>query len=261
MTEKKQQLLKSVEDAELVLVGLGKEFVIDDSFCSGELFQKWKHADSEEKFLWMEPFLKTIWLNEQKGLANQKAYEALARLLEGKNYFIVTLATDDMIYESGLNPERIVAPCGSVNKLQCEKHCTEKIYPWTKEMGEELKDAALSGELEQCLPFICPDCKEKLELNVISAQSYNEAGYLPMWEKYTKWLQGTLNRKLCIIEAGVDFSYPSVIRFPFEKMAFFNQKASFYRIHEKWYQLTEELKDKGTAISCNSKDFFMNLFV
>lgn len=260
MIEKKRQLLKSIEEAELVLVGLGKEFIVDDSaFSNWELFQKWKEADKEGNYLWMEPFLKIVWMKEQEGLENQRAYENLAKLLEGKNYFIVTLATDDMIYASGLNGDKIVAPCGSVSKLQC--HCTEEIFYFTKEMEQQLKNAVLSGNLAECKPFGCPNCNELLQSNVISAQTYNEAGYLPVWEMYTKWLQGTVNRKVCIIEAGVDFSYPSVIRFPFEKIAFFNQKASFYRIHEKWYQLTEELKDKSTAIACNGKEFFMNLFV
>lgn len=262
MTEKKQQFLKSIEDAELVLVGLGKEFIVEDaSFVEWELYKRWKEADKEEKYLWMEPFLKAIWLKEEKCLENQKAYKALAKLLEGKNYFIVTLSTDDFIYECGLKEDRIVAPCGSISKLQCENGCSEEIFPWTQEMERQLKEAVLSGNLESCKPFTCPNCKEMLELNVVSARSYNEAGYLPMWEIYTKWLQGTLNKKLCIVEAGVDFSFPSVIRFPFEKTAYFNNKASFYRIHEKWYQLTEELKDKGTSIECNSKDFFVNLFV
>lgn len=262
MTEKKQKLLNDIKESQLVLIGLGTEFHIEEeAFVQWDLYRKWQEADKNREYLWMEPFLKGMWLRREKHLKTEKAYASIARLLEGKNYFIVTLCTDGIIYKSGLAEDRIVAPCGNMEKLQCRAGCKEELYPWKEEMEQELTEAILEGRLEKCSPFTCPCCGETLEWNTIHAQRYNEASYLPMWEKYTKWLQGMLNRRVCIVEAGVDFSYPSVIRWPFEKMAYFNKKADFYRIHETWYQLAEELKEKGNSISCNSKEFFVNLFV
>ena len=75
------------------------------------------------------------------------------------------------------------------------------------------------------------------------------------WESYMKWLQGTLNKKLLVLELGVGLQFPSVIRWPFEKIANLNKKAKFYRINEKLYQLTEELSEKGIAISENAIDW------
>ena len=75
-----------------------------------------------------------------------------------------------------------------------------------------------------------------------------------------KWLQGTLNHKICIIELGVGMKYPSVIRWPFEKTAFFNNKAFFFRIHKKLYHLTEELNAKGRAVAQNPIEFLTNSF-
>lgn len=262
MTEKKQKLLGSIEESRLVLVGIGTEFhIAEEPFVQWDIYKKWKKLDQEQKYVWMEPFLKRMWLKQERHLDEERAYASLKKLLEGKNYFIVTLCTDGMIYESGLAEDRIVVPCGNVENLQCQAGCTKELYPWKEEMGQELMQAVLTGHLESCHPFLCPHCGKRLEWNTIDAQIYNEASYLPMWERYTKWIQGMLNQRVCILEAGVDFSYPSVIRWPFEKMAYFNQKADFYRIHETWYQLAEELKDKGNSISHNSKDFFVNLFV
>ena len=61
-------------------------------------------------------------------------------------------------------------------------------------------------------------------------------------------MQGTINKKLCILELGVDLTFPSVIRWPFEKVAFYNQKADFIRVNERLYHMSEELKDKGYNI-------------
>ena len=101
----------------------------------------------------------------------------------------------------------------------------------------------------------CPSCGKPLIFNNIYAEKYDENGYLSQWQLYTKWLQGTLNRRILILELGVGMKFPSVIRWPFEKIAFFNNKASFYRVNETLYQMSEELKDKGISIAKNSIDW------
>ena len=65
-------------------------------------------------------------------------------------------------------------------------------------------------------------------INNVYAENYNENGYLSDWQIYTKWLQGTLNKKVLILELGVGLVFPSVIRWPFEKIAFYNQKEVIY---------------------------------
>ena len=55
--------------------------------------------------------------------------------------------------------------------------------------------------------------------------------------------------------------YPSVIRFPFEKVTFINNKAKFVRVHEFLYQLTEDIKEKGTSIETNPVELLRNQIV
>ena len=89
-------------------------------------------------------------------------------------------------------------------------------------------------------------------LNNIFAEGYNENGYLEQWKVYTKWLQGTVNHRLLVLELGVGMRFPTVVRWPFEKVAFFNNKAAFVRVNEKLYQLSEELAIKGCGIAQNA---------
>ena len=79
------------------------------------------------------------------------------------------------------------------------------------------------------------------------------------WNTYTKWLQGTLNRQVCMLELGVNMTFPSVIRFPFEKVAFFNKKAKLIRVNEKLYQLSEQIGDKGISVAANAVEFMNKL--
>ena len=52
---------------------------------------------------------------------------------------------------------------------------------------------------------------------------------------------------------------PNIIRWPFEKVAFYNQKAKFFRINETLFQLTQEIAEKGESIEMNAVDFLANL--
>ena len=60
-----------------------------------------------------------------------------------------------------------------------------------------------------------------------------------------------------ILELGEGFKTPTVIRWPFEKIAFFNQKARFFRIHESLYQIPGEVGERALGIGCNSVDFIL----
>lgn len=182
------------------------------------------------------------------GLGNEwdqkvaKAYEALAALVDGKNYFIVTTAKDAGIFDSALDVKRITAPCGNLTWMQCPDACTKDIW----EAGE-VPDGR------------CPHCGAELVPNTIDCENYIEEGYLPQWKAYQEWLAGTLHKNLLILELGVGFQTPTVIRWPFEKTAFFNQKAHMYRVNKTFYQISEELKGSAVPVEADSLEFVCNL--
>ena len=70
------------------------------------------------------------------------------------------------------------------------------------------------------------------------------------------WLQGTMNRKVCLLELGAGLQFPSVIRFPFEKMAYFNQKATWFWVHRTLYQLTEEMAERSVSVPMHAVKLF-----
>ena len=132
--------------------------------------------------------------------------------------------------------------------------CRDVLSDRTEEETESLRDffrelAEGSVQREKLFSGTCPECGAPLICNTIYAENYNENGYLDQWNLYMKWLQGTLNHRLLVLELGVGMRFPTVIRWPFEKTAFFNQKAYFCRVNENLYQLTKELAGKGCGIS------------
>ncbi len=218
----KKEFVDKIIDADLILIGIGSEFE------------------------------KNKYLKEERAVV---ALKELANVLQGKNYFIVTTCTNSIFKNIGLNEERMVAPCGNLEMKQCINHCENSLQFMEPEDSLKIDDFVKQG-LEPEFG-VCSTCGEPMVLNNVYAAKYDEEGYLKDWAKYTKWLQGTLNKKLCILELGVNLVFPSIIRWPFEKVGFYNQKATFIRVNESLYHMSEELKEKGIAVAKNSIDWLL----
>lgn len=76
------------------------------------------------------------------------------------------------------------------------------------------------------------------------------------WSRYLHWLGFTLNQKLCVLELGVGFANPNVIRFPFEKTCYFNQKSRYIRVNKNFPQLSAEIAERGISIAKDPVEFF-----
>ena len=189
------------EEFEMVLVGIGEEF------------------DGNEKAL--------------------EAYEKLAKLLEGKNIFVVSLCMDDVIYKVGLDESRIVAPLGGKRFKQCPDACTHDLFSVDE--------------------TVCPNCGKELIFNNILAENYVEEGYLPQWEKQKKWISGTLNKKLLTLDLGTSLRFPQIVRFPFEKITMINDKAKLIRVNEKLWQIPAEISTKAESVKQSAVEWLISI--
>lgn len=194
-----EQIRQSIEQAQMVLVGIGTEFAVkvkeeaqEDPFFT-ELAKNAQTDPAAAALLAFHKSQKKVGGCEKEQV--QKAYEVLADLLKDKNYFVISLCEDGLLEQAGLKENRILTPA-----KEGEEETDSGVYPTDS------------------------------------------------WETYTKWLQGTLNRNLVILELGVGMELPQLIRFPFEKVAYFNQKSCLYRVHSHLYQMTEEIKERGYSV-------------
>lgn len=213
MENVKTEVMEKIKEAQKVLVGIGKEWALRDD----------------------EKDIRFCHLTDPSQADLKAAYEALYDLIKEKDYYIVTTLTDGAVYEMPFDKNRIVAPCGNIHWRQCSKACTKDIW----EESEVPDD-------------VCPHCKAPLTGNTIKAETYIEEGYLPRWKDYMKWQTGTINRSLVILELGEGFATPTVMRWPFEKIIYFNRKSRLYRINESFYQLPKEAEERGVSVHENS---------
>ena len=213
MENVKTEVMEKIKEAQKVLIGIGKEWALRDD----------------------EKDIRFCHLTDPSQADLKAAYEALYDLIKEKDYYIVTTLTDGAVYEMPFDKNRIVAPCGNIHWRQCSKACTKGIW----EESEVPDD-------------VCPHCKAPLTGNTIKAETYIEEGYLPRWKDYMKWQAGTINRSLVILELGEGFATPTVMRWPFEKIIYFNRKSRLYRINESFYQLPKEAEERGVSVHENS---------
>ena len=213
MENTKAEVREKIKEAQKVLIGIGKEWALRDD----------------------EKDIRFCHLTDPSQADLKAAYEALYDLIKEKDYYIVTTLTDGAVYEMPFDKNRIVAPCGNIHWRQCSKACTKDIW----EESEVPDD-------------VCPHCKAPLTGNTIKAETYIEEGYLPRWKDYMKWQTGTINRSLVILELGEGFATPTVMRWPFEKIIYFNRKSRLYRINESFYQLPKEAEERGVSVHENS---------
>lgn len=213
MENVKTEVMEKIKEAQKVLIGIGKEWALRDD----------------------EKDIRFCHLTDPSQADLKAAYEALYDLIKEKDYYIVTTLTDGAVYEMPFDKNRIVAPCGNIHWRQCSKACTKDIW----EESEVPDD-------------VCPHCKAPLTGNTIKAETYIEEGYLPRWKDYMKWQTGTINRSLVILELGEGFATPTVMRWPFEKIIYFNRKSRLYSINESFYQLPKEAEKRGVSVHENS---------
>ena len=166
------------------------------------------------------------------GAEATKLYKDILKLIKNKEYFVITTNVDDQFYKSGFDENKIFAIQGSYRYIQCSQACHNKVYDATeivKEMISKTKDCKIPTEL---VP-ICPVCGEVMETN-LRKDSYfvqDDRWYIQN-KRYEEFLTKAKNKELLLIELGVGFNTPGIIRFPFEQMVYQTDNWKLVRLNK-----------------------------
>ena len=271
------QCKDKIREADIVLVGFGREFNIkrEEILLTSKRYLDLDLNNSPLSDLekeWIELSIMNDCLNDgncdiiesRKNLYN--SIEKYLKNLGKNNYFIVTTCFDDILTYSEFDKERMVAPCGTLKYMKCDKGCFKHVYQ-TEEVFSNINSILNSyyndgysdkekmwQELAEAMPQ-CPMCKQVMSINVVKTNNYSPEGYRESWDSYMSWLQKTLNRKLVMLELGEGFDTPTVIRWPFEKVASVNNKATLIRVNDKVWQISEDIEAKAIPVNMSAIAF------
>ena len=176
-----------------------------------------------------------------------EAYKNLFKIVKDKNYFVITTNVDGQFIKSGFDKTRVFEVQGSYGKMQCSVGCHNKLYDNTKLVRDMLKSKNNLRVDSKLIPK-CPVCGRKMEINIRKDAFFVEDDN---WHKlnnaYEKFIQDNKYKKLVLIELGVGFNTPGIIRFPFEKLAYDNN-IILIRINDKYCDMAYELQEQSFCI-------------
>jgi len=244
----KQDLLRWINEADRIIVGAGSGLSAAAGVAySGPEFEKefadfiarYGFTDLYSSSFYPYPTPEEFWACWAKHIDyiryKQDAkplYKALRDLLIDKPHFVITTNVDGQFRKAGFNPAKLFEVQGDYAYMQCSKACHDKLYyneNLVKEMVAKTKKCRIPSEL---VP-VCPVCGEPMAVHVRTDEYFiqNEE-----WDKayqaYASFLDGSQGKNTLLIELGVGFNTPSIIRFPFDAMAKNNRNFTLVRVNK-----------------------------
>lgn len=175
-------------------------------------------------------------------------YKELYDIVKDKEYFVLTTNVDHQFYKAGFAEKRIFATQGDYGKIQCQRGCHPKTYD-AKELFQKMdaarKDCLIPSEL---VPK-CPVCGGNMAMNLrcdnyfVEDEAWHEAA-----DRYADFLEQHQSEKVVLIELGVGFNTPIIVRFPFEKMVRENASYSLIRLNKDEAVVPESFGKRAVGI-------------
>ena len=158
-------------------------------------------------------------------------YESLLKLVQDKDYFVITTNVDHCFQKAGFDKKRLFYTQGDYGLFQCSEPCCQETFDneaVIRQMMERQKDMKIPTEL---LPA-CPHCGKPLTMNLRSDDKFVEdEGWHRAAERYENFLRTRADGKILFLELGVGYNTPGIIKYPFWRMVLENPNAVYASIN------------------------------
>ena len=158
-------------------------------------------------------------------------YKRLLDIVKDRDYFVITTNVDGQFEKAGFDADRIFATQGDYALFQPKsgfQQVTWNNKEWVEKTLPHIADCRIPSEL---IPHV-PDSNDKVAMNLRCDNSFVED---ELWhrqcERYGDFLVQARGKRLLLLEFGVGFNTPVIIRFPFERMAAQNRQATLVRFN------------------------------
>ena len=251
--------------AEAIVIGAGAGLSTSAGFTyAGERFEKY-FSDFAKKYGFRDmysggfypyPSLEEFWaywsryiyINRYDQPAG-KPYETLLRLVQGKNYFVLTTNVDHRFQAAGFEKERLFYTQGDYGLFQCSVPCHQKTYDNEKQVREMLarqKDM----EIPSALVPRCPVCGKPMSMNLRSDNTFVEdEGWHAAYERYDRFISENAGKKVLFLELGVGMNTPGIIKYPFWQMTYRNKNARYACINLEMAYAPAEIESRSVCIT------------
>ena len=246
--EQVRKLKEKIQNAEAIVLGAGAGLSTAAGLTySGERFQKYffdfakkypirdiysggffPFESPEEFWAWWS---RSIYFNRYID-APSDVYGNLKKIVEGKDYFVLTTNVDHQFQRAGFEKERLFYTQGDFGLFQSSRPGLAKTYD-NQEIVENMLEAQgfvrdnegifqLSEDktLKMSIPTelipICPDDGLPMTMNLRADENFVEdAGWKMAAKRYQDFLHSHRGKHVLYWELGVGMNTPVIIKFPF----------------------------------------------
>ena len=191
-----------------------------------------------------------IWINRYQD-APKPVYQKLLKLVEDKDYFVLTTNVDHCFQKAGFDKKRLFYTQGDYGLFQCSQACCQETFDNRQlilEMVEQQRDMRIPSEL---LP-VCPHCGKPLTMNLRSDDRFVEdEGWHEAAQRYESFLRTRGNQRILFLELGVGYNTPGIIKYPFWRMTIRSSGSTYACINAGQADCPWELKAQSICIEAD----------
>lgn len=238
-----EKLKGQLEAADAIVIGAGAGMSASAGFAySGERFET-HFADFHKKYGITDMYsggfypydtLEEYWawwsrhiLVNRYDAGVGKPYTDLLRLVQGKDYFVLTTNVDHQFQLAGFDKQRLFYTQGDYGLWQCSKACHDRTYDneaSVRQMAARQKDMKIPTEL---IPK-CPVCGAPMTMNLRSDDTFvQDKGWYAAADRCSDFIRRHQGLHVLFLELGVGANTPAIIKYPFWRMTAQNAQAVY----------------------------------
>lgn len=187
-------------------------------------------------------------------------YLHLSQLVAGKPHFVITTNVDAQFAKTGFLPGELFTPQGDYGKFQCAVPCGDSLHD-NRDMVHNLitnTDDARVLVRDSDIPR-CPACGDYLERNLRRDGHFVESPHMEKQPAYAEFVNRSFAGRLVLLELGVGFNTPGIIRWPFEEMTMRHPRASLLRVNMGDATVPARIEGKSIAFRENAAQVIQDL--
>lgn len=186
-------------------------------------------------------------------------YRDLFELMRGREFFICSTNVDGQLEKAGFPRERIFAPQGDYQYFQCSRPCGSRLYPNRELVETMIANMHNAFDIRKEDVPLCPRCGAPLVPNLRCDATFVEEPHLWNREDYRRFADGCRDQDTLLLELGVGYNTPVIIRYPFEEMALRCPRSALVRVNTACADTPAELCGRGVPLREDIKQVLSDL--